>query len=237
MSLFGKDDAIALYRESFQDTWPEGTPAQNVRFVVLDTETTGLNPKKDAIVTIGAVAVQDGAICLDDQFEALLRFRYNTSSVVVHGITREIAAEEGVDEVEALRDFLGYLRDGIIVGHHIGFDVEILKEHCKRNFGVELENRWLDTMELTLHLEDSGAFGPPPGVEAEEDERGRDLSLDGLCARFDIKPHDRHTASGDAFITAQVFLKLLLLARRHGRRTLGTLCQRWIDPRNVQAKP
>lgn len=230
MSLFGKDDEISTYRESFVDTWSDGTPAERIRFVVLDTETTGLNPQKDAIVAIGAVAVQDGEIRLDDQYEALLRFRYNTPSVVVHGITREAAEEEGVDEVEALREFLGYLRNAVIVGHHIGFDVEILKEHCQRRFGVELQNRWLDTMELTLHLEDAGAFGPLP----EEGQNGRDFSLDGLCERFGIRPHDRHTAAGDAFITAQVFLKLMVLARRNGRRTLGTLAQRWVNP---DAKP
>ncbi len=229
MSLFGPDDAISVYRESFDDTWADGTPAERVRFVVLDTETTGLDPKKDAIVTIGAVTVQNNEILLEDQFEALLRFRYNTSAVVVHGITREAAEEEGVDEVEALRDFLGYLRDGVIVGHHIGFDVEILREHIMRRFGQDLENRWLDTMELTLHLEDSGAFGTPPDDDEDVDERGRDFSLDGLCARFGIKPHDRHTAAGDAFITAQVFLKLLRLANRFGRRTLGTLCERYVE--------
>lgn len=225
MNLFGKDDAILHYLEAFNSTWDAGTPAEKIRFVVLDTETTGLDPQKDAIVTIGAVAVQDNAICLDDQYEALLRFRYNTSAVVVHGITREVAEQEGVDEVEALRDFLKYLEDGVIVGHHIGFDVEILKHHCQQRFGIELQNRWLDTMELTLHLEDSGAFGPPPDEGAPQ---GRDFSLDGLGQRFGILPHDRHTASGDAFITAQIFLKLLRLARRYGRRTLGTLSQRYV---------
>ncbi len=44
---------------------------------------------------------------------------------------------------------------------------------------------------------------------------------------FGVIPHDRHTAAGDAFITAQVFLRLLRLAARHGRTTLGRVAERW----------
>ena len=65
---------------------------EGVRFVVLDTETTGLDPRRDRIITIGAVAVVDGEILLDDSFEVLLRMAYNNSSLTVHGITRDEAA-------------------------------------------------------------------------------------------------------------------------------------------------
>lgn len=222
MNYFGHQDEINLYQEAFADSWGEGDPAGQIRFVVLDTETTGLDPRKDAIVTIGAVAIENGEICLDDQFEALLQISHNTSSVVVHGITRDAAEKYGVSEVEGLRAFLGYLRDGVIVGHHIGFDVDILSARCQQRFGFALQNRWIDTMELTLHLEDAGAFGAP-----DRTERPSNFSLDGLCERFGIAPHDRHTAAGDAFITAQIFLKLLRKARQYGRRTLGTLSERY----------
>lgn len=224
MTLFGKTDDIQLYRESEAVTWPDDTRVEEVRFVVLDSETTGLDPKKDRIVTIGAVVVQQGQILLDDQYEAVIKFDYNTASVVVHGVTREAAQEEGMEEVDALREFLAYLRNGIIVGHHIGFDVEIFSERCQQRFGLSLFNRWLDTMELTLHLEDRGAF---PG---EDENERKDFSLDGLCRRFNIPPHDRHTAPGDAFITAQILLKLLRLARRHGMTMLGDVIQRWEPP-------
>lgn len=223
MNLFGSEDEISLYHEAFKDSWSDATAADQIRFVVLDTETTGLDPRKDSIVTIGAVAVEEGDICLDDQFQALIQIQYNTSSVVVHGITREDSEKDGVDEVEALRKFLGYLRDGVIVGHHIGFDVDILSEHCERHFGFRLQNRSLDTMELTLHLEDAGVFGKP----YTDGDAPRDFSLDGLCERFGVPPHDRHTATGDAYITAQIFVKLLRHAARNGRRTLGTLCERY----------
>jgi len=218
MSWFGSTDEIQLYRESFVSTWSNQAQVETVRFVVVDCETTGLDAKRDAIVTIGAVAVQNGQILLDDQVEVMLKVAYNTASVTVHGVTREEAEISGLEEPEALKAFLAYLRDGVIVGHHIGFDVDILSERCQRRFGFNIQNRWLDTMELTLHLEEAGVLG-------QTDAR-TGFSLDGLCRRFSIVPHGRHTAGGDAFITAQVFLKLLKMARRTNRNTLAALLER-----------
>ena len=167
-----------------------------MRYVVLDTETTGLDPRRDRIITIGAVAVEDGEIRLDDAFEAMLKIDYNRSSVTVHGITRDEAAD-GMDEREAMEQFLAYLGDSVIVGHHIGHDIEALNCASERHFGHRMPNRSIDTMDLALKL----------GVETDGFE------LDSLCARFGIVPHDRHTAGGDAFLTALIFLRLLRLAK------------------------
>jgi DNA polymerase III subunit epsilon len=203
------------YLRAFADTWTDSTPADEARFVVLDTETTGLDPRRDRIITMGAVAVCAGEIRLDDAFEALLRLAYNNSSVTVHGITRDEALD-GMEESEALPLFLDYLRDGIIVGHHIGHDIEALNCACERHFGFRLRNRSLDTMDLALHLKDGGAFADRSMAEG--------FSLDALCDMFGVVPHDRHTAGGDAFLTAQVFLRLLRAAERMGRNTVGSLC-------------
>ena len=136
--------------------------------------------------------------------------------MAVHGITRE-QSRSGIDEPEALRLFLDYLQDGVIVGHHIGHDISTLNAACQRHWGIDLRNRSVDTMDLTLHLEQSGAFA--------DRQRIREFTLDSLCGMFDVIPHDRHTAAGDAFITAQVFQRLLRLASRYGRAQLGALCE------------
>jgi DNA polymerase-3 subunit epsilon len=151
--------------------------------------------------------------------------------VLVHGITAEEATQEGVTEAEALAGFLDYLRGAVIVGHHIGFDVEVMQHACQRNFGIDLANRWIDTMEVTLHLDDEGVFEELAQAAGVTLPPFRNFSLDGLCVQFHVEPHDRHTASGDAFITAQIFLKLLRLAKRQGRTTLGALAERYVDPR------
>lgn len=207
------------YLDCFERSPAGDTPADELRFVVLDTETTGLDPRRDRIITIGAVAVSDGEILLADSFEVMLRLAYNSSSVTVHGITRE-EARDGLDEPEALAEFLPYLRDSVIVGHHIMHDIETLNAAAERHFGMQLRNRHLDTMDLTLHLQAAGAF---EGTEIDG------FSLDFLCDLFGVVPHDRHTAGGDAFITALVFLRLLNLGRRFGRNTLATLVEPFVS--------
>jgi DNA polymerase-3 subunit epsilon len=53
----------------------------------------------------------------------------------------------------------------------------------------------------------------------------REITLDALCDMFGVIPHGRHTASGDAFLTAQIFLRLRPLALRYGRGHLGPICE------------
>jgi DNA polymerase III subunit epsilon len=210
---------VARYHHAFRHTWSDDTPVDRVRFVVLDSETTGLNPRVDRLVTIGAVAVQAGDIVLGDSYDALLRVDENTTAVTVHGITRD-ETRHGLEEPAALEQFLDYLQDGVIVGHHIGHDIATFDAGYARLHQGPLQNRSLDTMDLTLHLEQDGAFAGRPPIRA--------FTLDALCEMFGVIPHDRHTASGDAFITAQVFLRLLKLAARHGRTTLGRICQEFV---------
>ncbi|MEQ1574461.1 MAG: 3'-5' exonuclease [Vicinamibacterales bacterium] len=211
---------IDRYRARFDTTWHDDTAIDRVRFVVLDSETTGLNPATDRLITLGAVAVEGGEIRLDDAFDALIAVDQNTPAVTVHGITRD-ESRRGVREPEALERFLAYLADGVIVGHHIGHDIGMLDAGYERHWGFHLGNRSIDTMDLTLHLERDGAFAGHPRI--------RHFTLDALCELFGVVPHDRHTASGDAFMTAQVFLRLLRLAWRHDRRTLGCLAEPFPD--------
>jgi DNA polymerase III epsilon subunit-like protein len=78
-------------------------------------------------------------------------------------------------------------------------------------------------MDLTLNLQRDGAF-------AGDEIQG--FSLDALCEFFDVAPHDRHTAGGDAFITALIFLKLLRVAEKFGRGALGPLSEAYVDDSN-----
>jgi len=209
---------ISNYKTCLSSTWTDETPIDHVCFVVLDCETTGLNPRTDRIITIGAVAVQNGEIALEDSFEGLIKIARNTAAVTVHGVTRDESLK-GMDEPDALELFLEYLKDGVIVGHHIGHDIGTLNAGYKRHWGFQLSNRSFDTMDLTLHLEKAGAFSGRPPI--------REFTLDALCDMFGVVPHGRHTATGDALLTAQVFLRLRRFALKYGRQTLGLICERF----------
>lgn len=178
------------------------------RFVAFDCETTGTDPERDAIVTIGAVSIQNAEIVLEDAFDAMIKMDHATSSIVVHGITPAEAAE-GVSPAEAVDAFLNYVGQSVLVGHHVGFDKRIVDRTAQKHLQRRLSNPALDTMRMTLALQEAGRL--------EAGEAGR-FDLDGLCERFGIVPHDRHTASGDAFITAQIFLQLFRFIQKAGLR-------------------
>ena len=76
-------------------------------------------------------------------------------------------------------------------------------------------------MDLALHSSGTARFAGRPPI--------RHFTLDALCGLFDVIPHDRHTASGDAFLTAQLFLRLLRLAARHGRTTLASISEPFVE--------
>ncbi|MGB5833844.1 MAG: 3'-5' exonuclease [Thiohalocapsa sp.] len=209
---FGPNGSVGAYQTCFDESWSDDLPLDQVRFVVLDCETTGLDPRRHRIVSIGAVAVVQGQIDLGDGFEALLRVRFNTEATLVHGITRD-ETRTGMDESDAMAKLLAYLADGVVVGHHIGYDLAMIDAALRRHGDVKLLNKQIDTGNMVLRLQQQGAFAHRSAP--------KDLSLDGLCAYFGVVPYDRHTAPGDAFLTAQIFMRLLRLAARYGCGTLG----------------
>lgn len=196
------------YKLSLEANW------EKFRFACIDSESTGLDPRKDKIVSIAGVGLANGEICLWDQLNIILPVAYNTSSVTVHGITREESVE-GVQEPVALARFLDWLRDGIIVGHHIQHDIILLNKALEEHHGFQLGNIVVDTMESYLTLKENGAFPALKGPEG--------YSLDALCELFQLVPHDRHTALGDAFLTSQILLRILKEAGKRGQWNLSDL--------------
>ena len=196
---------INQFQYSLEANW------ENFRFVVVDSESTGFSAERDRLVSVAGIGVRNGDICLWDEFSLVLPVEYNTSSVTVHGITREAAAS-GTVEPEALSLFMDWLADGIIVGHHIQHDLTMFNIACQKHFGCTLRNVALDTMEAYLMVKEAGGFAGKPSPEG--------YSLDALCSHFSIVPHERHTALGDAFLTAQVLLRIL---KEAGKRELWNL--------------
>jgi DNA polymerase-3 subunit epsilon len=208
--------ALEAYSGAFEPTWAGDLAPERVRFCVLDCETTGLDPKQHRIVSIGAVAVTQGQIELGDTLEIMLQVRFNTAATLVHGITRS-ETRDALEEPDALALLLSYLGDGVIVGHHINHDLHMIDAALARCSDARLRNRHLDSGRLMQQLLQCGAFGPEAVLS--------DPSLDALCRFFGILPHDRHTAPGDAFLTAEILIRQLRAARRCGLGTLAAILQ------------
>lgn len=212
------------YAQAIQQAPGRKTPISSLRFVVLDTETTGLDPQKDKILSIGAVAVQDQNIWVADRFEAFMpqgdqvRIVGQQDAIAVHGILQKHANKDQV-ATEILINFLSYLRGSIFVAHHAAFDFGILQTAYQQHLKGSLLNKTLDTVHLARRLDDpQGQM--PIGLQAAQQ-----YSLDQLCARYNIPIEGRHTASGDALLTAILLVKLLSRLRARGIETWGELAR------------
>ena len=163
------------------------------RYVVFDCETTGLNYKKDRILSIGAVGIIENRVEINDFIEVFVKQDiFNPETVAIHGILKD--GPEKVVEVEALIRFLDFIKDATLVGHHLSFDIEMINQALDRlNLGT-LKNEYMDTDIMYQKLK----YFP----------QDQHTSLDELCDVYKIRKSDRHTASGDAYITALLFLKL-----------------------------
>ena len=175
-------------------TYFEENQSKEKRYVVFDCETTGLDYKSDRILSIGAVAIQNNEIIVNDYLEVFLHQEvFKAETVPIHGILRE-GKEEKIVEAEAVIRFLEFVKDATLVGHHVDFDIEMINQSLARLDLGKLKNQSMDTDIMYQKLK----YLPYE----------QHTSLDELCTIYKIKKSDRHTASGDAFITALLFLKL-----------------------------
>jgi DNA polymerase-3 subunit epsilon len=182
-----------------EDLFDENITIEETRFVVLDTETTGFDYDNDRILCIGALVLQNSVISVQNSFEVYLQQdHYDKSTAQIHGILKDFIIKRP-SELEALQQFLDFVGDSVIIAHHTIFDVTMINKALERNNLPQLTNPRLDTAYLykkTL-------------IKSHLFERKDHYTLDDLADKFDISKKDRHTALGDAYITAIAFLKIV----------------------------
>ena len=178
-------------------------------FVVFDTETTGLRPEAgDRVVSLAGVRVRGGIVRRHETFDTLVDpgREVPEESVRIHGITAEMLV--GAPRLEtALPAFLEFAGPAVLVGHEASFDLRFLEPEARRlGLPSPAESRpVLDTRLLSRSL-----HGP-----------GESHTLDAVALRLGVMIAGRHSALGDALITAEVLVRLLTLIQKRGILTLG----------------
>lgn len=177
-------------------SWFRRTPLEGARWVVIDCETSGLDAARDRLLSVGAVAVKDGGVELQEFFQEKIRQGTPSSreNILIHGIGGD-AQRDGRPLAEVIDDLGRFIDRGLPVAFHAPFDAAVLRRH-----GLALRAKWLDLAAL------APALFP---------ERGRpDSPLEHWLAAFGIPARARHDALGDALATAQLLLVALAAAKR-----------------------
>ena len=173
------------------------------RWVVVDVETSGLNLDRDEVLSIGAVVIEDGAIDFSQQFErTLMRTDHKLSpSVLIHGLGPSAIAA-GSEPAEALLDFMTFVSDSPLLAFHAAFDEHMLGRALKESLGYHLLHPFLDVAHIAPFI--------CPNANL------RQAGLDDWTRFFGLHAEERHHASADALVTAELALILFSHARRLG---------------------
>lgn len=191
----------------------------DARYIILDTELTGLDVQNDSIVSIGALRMFGGRIDMGGSFYRMVRpeTAMRPESVVIHEITPSDVCEKPQIE-DILADLIGFCRDDIIVGHFIHLDLDFINKEVRRVYETSLKNHVVDTRSIHSWLQEH---------DDEYRNRFRNLSeeqnLFAIAKKYRIPVDGAHNALTDAFITAQLFQRFLSILPDMGVRTLRDL--------------
>lgn len=196
-----------------------GLPLSQIPFVVIDTELTGLDAKRDSVVSVGAVKMSGTRIELARTFYRLVspQASFDHRSIVVHGITPDDVVEK--PRIDGVADeLLAFCGDRVIAGHFLAIDLGFLGREVAAVRGAEWRRRAVDTFRIHLWVEQqrhrhAGNYAPHEG----------ELNLVSVAQRHGIGVGGAHNALTDAFITAQLLQRQLRLLPGLGVRTLGDL--------------
>lgn len=180
------------------------------RFVAVDVETTGLDPRRDRLLAIGATAVEDGRLVPGAGLSEVLRNEAGSTreNILIHGLGPDAQARGAPREL-ALMAFLEFAGKDPLVAFHAAFDRAVLDRAARETLGVRTLNPWLDLASLA------------PALFPEA--RLRQAGLDEWLGYFGLRAHARHRALYDAAAAGELFLILLARARARGIGTLGAL--------------
>jgi DNA polymerase III subunit epsilon len=196
--------------------WPSALP--QARWVVLDVETSGLNPQHDALLAIAAIALRvDWAnkslrIDMADSFEVVLQQSTSSSkdNILLHGIGSQ-RQKTGMPAQEAMAAFAQYCKGSPLLAFHAAFDRTLVERYAKPA-GINLGSAWADIEQLCAV------------THTEAPAR----SLDEWMAYFGVRCANRHQAAADTLAECEVLLRIW--------PRVAAQCQRWHDVQKLAAQ-
>ncbi len=166
--------------------------------VVFDTETTGLNTKKDEVLSIGAIKVKGDRILTSESFEVFLKpsREISSESIKIHHI-RPCDLQNGIEPLEGAKKFLDFIGNRPLVGYYLEFDMAMMNRLIKPWLGCELPHRQIEIS--GLYFDKKIALIPQGNI---------DLRFDTILKDLNIPRMGQHNALNDAIMTAMVYIKL-----------------------------
>ncbi len=175
----------------------EDTPLDELPLLAIDLETTGLDPARDRLLSVGFVPVDGRRIDLAGARHIVVRDDGGVGqSATVHGLTDDVVADgEPVDAVVA--EVLGALRGRVLLAHFARIETGFLDAVCRRQWGVGLPCLVVDTLELERR-EHANPWGPPAEVVG--------LRLFHARERRGLPQYKAHHALVDALACGELYL-------------------------------
>lgn len=172
-------------------------PTSN-EYVCLDCETSGLNTKKDEILSIGAVHIKENKILMRKTFNIFLKpsKNINPESIKIHHI-RPIDLENGINPEDGIYQLLEFIGSRPIVGYYIKFDVAMISKYTKKFIGINLPNETIEVSSMYYKIRKKTTH-----------YEFIDLRFDTILKNLDIPALGKHDALNDAIMTSMIFLKL-----------------------------
>lgn len=167
-------------------------------YVSFDCETTGLNVKKDEILSIGAVKIRENKIELGHSFERFLTPVQHISeeSITIHHI-RPCDMEHSIDPKVAIEEFLHFIGNKTLIGYYIKFDIAMINKYIKPIIGTNLPNKSIELSSMYYKR-----------YQKKSSHEFVDLKFDSIMKALDLPRLGQHDALNDAVMSAMMYLKL-----------------------------